>query len=272
MSSHAPVRPAASHAGGHVLEVVVPAGDRVIEATLARPAEAVGLVILPGCGVGRSDPRLRAMAAIMQRAGLATLLFDLLDVAEAQRRSTAFDVREHATRLLEVVRWTVGEPLVRTLPVGIVASGTAAATALDAAAREPAIRAVVGCGARTDLAADDEAAVTTPVLLLVGERDPDVLALNRRALGELAGVRRLVVMPGATHRLSEPHAAEEVSRQATAWMLAFLPPKPQVAIRPAPGGLATMVAPQGPHRTDRPASGPPVLAGAPAPASAVRRA
>src|ERR687897_75642 len=67
-------------------------------------------------------------------------------------------------------------------------------------------------------------AVRQPTLLIVGERDPVVLDLNRRALGELSGEARLEVVPGATHLFEEPGALEQVARLARDWFVRHLRP------------------------------------------------
>jgi putative phosphoribosyl transferase len=51
-------------------------------------------------------------------------------------------------------------------------------------------------------------------LLIVGELDREVLALNRDARERLAGPSELVIVPGATHLFEEAGALEEVARLA----------------------------------------------------------
>ena len=59
-------------------------------------------------------------------------------------------------------------------------------------------------------------------LLIVGSRDADVLELNRRAAGMLAGPQRVEVVPGATHLFEEPGTLEAVAELATEWFLEHL--------------------------------------------------
>jgi putative phosphoribosyl transferase len=85
------------------------------------------------------------------------------------------------------------------LSLGLFGASTGAAAALVAAAVRPAhVRTVVSRGGRPDLAGEFLGRVHQPTLLIVGERDPAVLELNRQALQKLAGQAQLVVMPGAS--------------------------------------------------------------------------
>jgi pimeloyl-ACP methyl ester carboxylesterase len=84
------------------------------------------------------------------------------------------------------------------------------------------VRAVVSRGGRPDLAGEFLAKVTAPTLLIVGGRDDRVAGLNGLALEHLSGPRRLVIVPGATHRFEEPGALEQVADLAAVWFDRFL--------------------------------------------------
>ncbi len=110
---------------------------------------------------------------------------------------------------------------------GLFGASTGAAAALLAAARRPlSVSAVVTRGGRPDLAGDALRRVSAPTLLIVGERDPVVLDLNRQALGELAGQRQLEVVPGAGHLFEEPGALDAVASLAADWFARHLGPVP----------------------------------------------
>lgn len=108
-----------------------------------------------------------------------------------------------------------------TLPIGYFGASTGAAAALIAAARRPAIDAVVSRGGRPDLADAALPDVRAPTLLIVGGDDPQVLALNRAAFEHLGGLRRLDVVPGATHLFEEPGKLEAVADLASAWFARY---------------------------------------------------
>jgi pimeloyl-ACP methyl ester carboxylesterase len=58
--------------------------------------------------------------------------------------------------------------------------------------------------------------VQVPVLLIVGGRDPEVLALNEKAAEQLDH-SEIHIVSGATHLFEEPGALEEVTMQAADW-------------------------------------------------------
>ncbi|MFF5928255.1 MULTISPECIES: phosphoribosyltransferase family protein [Streptomyces] len=199
--------------------VRIPAGGPVLPGDLAVPDGAAGLVLFAhGSGSGRHSPRNRAVAAALNGAGLATLLFDLLTEAEATDRSRVFDTPLLAERLGHAAVWTAGWSGTEGLPRGYFGASTGAAAALWAAA-EPGddVAAVVSRGGRPDLAGDRLAGVRAPTLLVVGGSDDLVLDLNRRAGELLRCEHRLEVVPGAGHLFEEPGALEEVAALATDW-------------------------------------------------------
>ena len=77
-------------------------------------------------------------------------------------------------------------------------------------------------GGRPDLAGEDLARVVAPTLLIVGERDREVLELNRRAANLLACAHELVVVAGAGHLFEEAGALERVCELAIDWFRRYL--------------------------------------------------
>ncbi|MFI9210423.1 alpha/beta family hydrolase [Streptomyces sp. NPDC053253] len=200
-------------------DVRIPATGATLGGRLAVPDGATGIVLFAhGSGSSRHSPRNRAVAAALNRAGLGTLLFDLLTEAEATDRAHVFDTPLLAGRLASATEWLAGVPEGDALPLGYFGASTGAAAALWAAA-DPAsgVSAVVSRGGRPDLAGERLARVRAPTLLVVGGRDALVLDLNRRAQALLRCENRLTVVPGATHLFEEPGALEEVAELATDW-------------------------------------------------------
>jgi pimeloyl-ACP methyl ester carboxylesterase len=190
------------------------AGDLTI------PPGASGVVVFAhGSGSSRLSPRNRMVAETLNRAEIATLLFDLLTGAEARDRANVFDVRLLASRLRSAIDELTSEPEVSGLPVGLFGASTGAAAALVAAAELGGrIRAVVSRGGRPDLAGPALAQVTAPTLLIVGGSDPVVLELNEAARRQLVRCESaLEIVPGATHLFEEPGALERVADLASAW-------------------------------------------------------
>lgn len=209
-------------AGGPPAErsVEVEAGPGVrLGGDLRLPAEAAGVVVFAhGSGSGRHSPRNRQVAAALDEAGFATLLFDLLTEAEEGDREKVFDIELLTERLLAVTAWAREEEGLAGLPAGYFGASTGAAAALRAAARLGGeVRAVVSRGGRPDLAAGSLEEVVSPTLLIVGGADWQVLELNERAAERLSCERDLAVVPGATHLFEEPGALERVSELAADW-------------------------------------------------------
>ncbi|MDV5142966.1 alpha/beta family hydrolase [Streptomyces sp. SBC-4] len=200
-------------------DVRIPATGATLAGRLAVPDGATGIVLFAhGSGSSRHSPRNRAVAAALNRAGLGTLLFDLLTEAEATDRAHVFDTPLLAGRLASATEWLGGHPEGGELPLGYFGASTGAAAALWAAADPGSgVAAVVSRGGRPDLAGEHLARVRAPTLLLVGGRDALVLDLNRRAQALLRCENRLTVVPGATHLFEEPGALEEVAELATDW-------------------------------------------------------
>jgi dienelactone hydrolase len=210
----------------HRRVVFVPADGVELEGAFESAASPAGLVVFAhGSGSSRMSPRNRFVANALRHAGFATLLLDLLtqaeDAAGAERR---FDIAFLAERLQAAVRWAGAYPPAAGLRLGLFGASTGAAAAIEvAAALGPRAGAVVSRGGRPDLASRHALAhVTAPTLLVVGGEDREVLALNQAACAHLACVKRLAVVPGATHLFEEPGALEEVARLAAGWFARHL--------------------------------------------------
>ncbi len=211
-------------------EVRIPADGVLLAGTLVPPEPGAGIVLFAhGSGSSRHSPRNRFVARIVQEAGLGTLLFDLLTVAEDGDRSLVFDVDLLARRLLGATAWlrSTASGVDPQTPVGYFGASTGAAAALVAAAAPVAesgvdVGAVVSRGGRPDLAGAHLAAVRAPTLLIVGSRDTQVLALNRSAQARLRCESRLDVVPGATHLFEEPGTLAAAAALARDWFAAHL--------------------------------------------------
>jgi putative phosphoribosyl transferase len=206
--------------------VEIPAGRRRLSGILSVPRSPVGVVAFAhGSGSGRFSPRNQFVARVLQEAGLATLLLDLLEEEEAGDRDKVFDIELLAERLQSAADWLRQEPDTGALRLGYFGASTGAGAALVAAARAPAgVGAVVSRGGRPDLAGDYLPAVRAPTLLIVGGNDDVVIELNEQALRLLRCPKELVVIPGATHLFEEPGGLEKVSWLAKDWFVRYLGP------------------------------------------------
>jgi pimeloyl-ACP methyl ester carboxylesterase len=141
---------------------------------------------------------------------------------DERTRALRFDIGLLGRRLVLVTDALASEPPVRDLPVGYFGASTGAAAALVAAAERPFVKAIVSRGGRPDLAGDALARAFAPTVLIVGELDREVLALNRDAAARIAGPTELVIVPGATHLFEEPGALDVVAELATRHFIRYL--------------------------------------------------
>jgi putative phosphoribosyl transferase len=213
--------------------VEIPADGVRLAGDLVVPPAARGIVVFAhGSGSGRFSARNRAVAGVLVRAGLATLLMDLLtpqeEAVDLRTRHLRFDIPLLARRVIASIDWVAADATAHDLPVGCFGASTGAAAALIAAAERPErVGAVVSRGGRPDLAREALGRVHAPTLLIVGGNDPDVLRLNEQALAALGGKARLEVVPGATHLFEEPGALERVAALARDWFLEHLARAPE---------------------------------------------
>ncbi len=208
------------------LNVQIPADEMILEGDLIIPKDLRGIVLFAhGSGSSRHSPRNQYVARVLQDAGIATLLFDLLsEEEEFLDRETGhlrFNIDLLAKRLLQAATWIVRLPQMEDVKLGFFGASTGAAAALVAASEVEGSRkdtaAVVSRGGRPDLAGPALGNVQTPTLLIVGGNDQTVLELNREAFSQLPCEKRLEIVPGATHLFEEPGALEEVARLARHW-------------------------------------------------------
>jgi dienelactone hydrolase len=159
---------------------------------------------------------------------LGTLLLDLLtEDEEVMDRRTAhlrFDIGLLAGRLVGATDWLSRDQRTARKAFGYFGASTGGRAALVAAARRAdVVAAVVSRGGRPDLAGNALPAVQAPTLLIVGGNDEPVIALNETALDRLgARIKRLMVVPGASHLFEEPGKLEEVARLAADWFAQYL--------------------------------------------------
>lgn len=209
-------------------EVKVPAGEAQLSGHLDRPEGAPGVVVFAhGSGSSRFSPRNQQVAAHLQKAGLATLLFDLLtpdeEILDRQSRAYRFDIELLAQRLVHATDWLENYEATADLKLGYFGASTGAAAALMAAARRPKrTAAVVSRGGRPDLAMESLSAVQAPTLLIVGELDTEVITLNRKAEVALPGHCELAIIPGATHLFEEGNTLDQAAELATRWFAKYM--------------------------------------------------
>lgn len=207
--------------------VKIPVGKLNLEGELTIPQDAHGLVLfVHGSGSSRKSPRNRYVAQVLNAAGIATLLFDLLtaeeEVVDERTREFRFDIELLAERLEKATDWVIKNPTTKNLSLGYFGASTGAAAALIAETRTShLIRAIVSRGGRPDLAYTHLPKVKAPTLLLVGGFDEIVIELNEKTLSHLICPKKLVIIEGATHLFEESGTLEEVAETARDWFLKY---------------------------------------------------
>lgn len=208
--------------------VKIPVDKVILKGNLMIPKDAKGIVLFAhGSGSSRLSPRNRYVARVLQKAGLATLLMDLLtekeetvDMITAEFR---FDIKMLANRLSKATIWLKKNNKTKNLNLGYFGSSTGASAALIAAAKHPNdIKAVVSRGGRPDLSIPYLSKVRAPTLLIVGGDDVVVIEMNKKAIKHFQTVTKLKIVPGATHLFEEPGKLKEVARLATEWFKRYL--------------------------------------------------
>lgn len=199
-----------------------------LEGELIIPSEAKGIVLFAhGSGSSRFSPRNQFVAQFLREKQLGTLLIDLLTAQEEKidlmTREIRFNIELLANRLLGITKWLLQDKRSQGLHVGYFGSSTGAAAALIAAAKmEKNVSTVVSRGGRPDLASRFLAQVQAPTLLIVGGADTGVIELNQEAYDLLIQIKKLEIVPGATHLFEEPGTLETVADLAAKWFLQYL--------------------------------------------------
>ena len=208
--------------------VQIKIGKIILEGNLAIPKGSEGIVLFAhGSGSSRHSPRNQYVARVLQKAGLSTLLIDLLTVAEervdAYTLHLRFDIGLLAQRLAGATDWLVNNQETGHLNIGYFGASTGAAAALVAATKNPDIvKAIVSRGGRPDLAGSSLPNVKAATLLIIGGFDTTVIELNEQARKQMRTECKIVIVPGASHLFEEPGKLEEVARLATNWFLRHL--------------------------------------------------
>lgn len=187
------------------------------------------VVFAHGAGSSKASPRNRAVARALTGAGIAACLFDFTGHGESQGTS------EESTLAQQVDDFRAALALLDTLDdvaprrVGIAGSSSGAAVALRVAAGNEHVGALVLRSANPEGAESAAREVTAPTLLVVGEEDAPIRAVNESLLEELGGPKRLEVVAGADHLFEDPEALVRATALTVAWFKEHL----VRALRPA---------------------------------------
>jgi len=206
--------------------IKIPSGKIILEGNLTIPKNARAIVLFAhGSGSSRFSPRNRYVAEVLQKAGIATLLIDLLTHEEEQEDMITshlrFDINLLVERLIYATEWLKKNSATKNLKIGYFGASTGAAAALVAAAKRNDVYAIVSRGGRPDLA-ESLPNVKSPTLLIVGEKDDVVIDLNKEAIKKLHVENKLEIVKGASHLFEEPGTLEKVAKLAAEWFKKYL--------------------------------------------------
>lgn len=209
-------------------QIVIPSSQVNLSGFLHIPKNAQGIVLfVHGSGSSRHSVRNQYVASVLNKANLATLLFDLLtpeeEAIDINTREFRFDIPFLASRLIDTAHWCLKNLSTYHLKIGYFGSSTGGGAALVAAAKEPGmIEAIVSRGGRPDLAGDFLPLVKAPTLLIVGEEDEIVIGMNQTAMTKMNCPVKLEIVPGATHLFEEPGTLTEAATLAKEWFINYL--------------------------------------------------
>lgn len=160
------------------------------------------------------------VASVLHHARLGTMWLDLTPFKAMRGRSTPADIDTLQKLLGAACVWLRGHHPTSGLPLGLYAAEESVAAALQLAAKDSGICAVVSRGGRPELAgASVLGKVAAPTLLIVGGLDEKAVAMNRSAYAALRCKKQFEIITGATHAFDEPGSPEMVARLARGWFL-----------------------------------------------------
>ncbi len=209
-------------------DISIPIDNIELKGILCIPNAAKGLVIfVHGSGSSRLSSRNQFVAHKLNAKNLGTLLFDLLtpeeEVIDNVTRELRFNINFLAKRLVKVTEWCRTQSQLKSLTYGYFGASTGAAAAIVAAsALKHEISAIVSRGGRPDLAGATLSKIFAPTLLIIGGHDEVVIELNQQAFSQIKCLRKLEIVPGATHLFEEPGTLEEAAKLATKWFINYL--------------------------------------------------
>lgn len=197
-----------------------------VKGTMTLPVQADSLIILShGYGHSHLIVHEHRLALKLQQEGFGTLVFDLLDEHEELPASFG-DPGVASEGLIASTNWLHSHSEYHSLKLGLLGSGTGAATAVTAAAElGTGIKAMVLLSGRLDLAKAALPKIKSPTLLITGELDFQTVNINKYAQKHLKVPNQLAIVPGASHLFEEPDKLNEAAHIAVPWFKKYMLPK-----------------------------------------------
>jgi pimeloyl-ACP methyl ester carboxylesterase len=198
-----------------------------VGATLDVAHEAASIIVAVQGTSPRPTKRTLPIAKAARAVGAGFVTVQLLTAeeaaADASTGAVRFDVGLLGRRLARIVD-ALDRGSQRRLPLTVHASGTAAAAALVAAARQPSIvQAVISSSGRPDLARPVLAKVEAPVLLIVGGKDLHGVRACCDALRYLPRTAQLALVPSAGTTFDSDEDQQALAQLVASWVATSLP-------------------------------------------------
>lgn len=210
--------------------ISIPAEGIWLDGSLAHAPDVRGLALVVQAGASQAAHQREAeIAGVLQQAGLATLTLDLLTRHEEQRDPDArFNIARLTDRILAATDWIDHQPPLATLPLGLVASGTASAALIRTATKAPGrFGALVCLAGRPDLAgASPLRNLRLATLFVVGRDDPGI-AIMRQAFDMIPARHQWHATAGGEPEHMSRDELEAATTLAAQWFLDQLPQPPR---------------------------------------------
>jgi len=202
--------------------IAISIGNNYLTGSVAIPPAPMAVVVIAndaGCSRQRSGER--DLARALRRAGLATVLVDVLMPREQVWPEVAALLRQKVELLAKRVEagraWIRRHPQLAALPIVLLGSGGAGPACLLAAASRPRqLAGVIVRSSRPDLAGMALAQIDTPVMFCIADRQVADLPANRAAFDLLDCDRRLLLVRGRS--LEAPEAREQLADAIVAFI------------------------------------------------------
>lgn len=204
--------------------IVIPIDNITISGELIIPENSRALVLFShGSGSSRFSPRNNFVAKELNKKGISTFLFDLLTKEEDEEYKNRFNIDLLSNRLIQVTKHIASLPVASNLNIGYFGASTGVASAINAAIALPdLIQAVVSRGGRPDLAMYEIERLKAPTLLIAGELDYDVIALNKKVYDSMTCEKEMTIVKDASHLFEEQGTMNKVALNAILWFNKYL--------------------------------------------------
>jgi putative phosphoribosyl transferase len=205
-----------------VNHVSIPCPQLTLRGELASPPAPKGVVILlHEAAEGWADCRNWPIAWKLYHNGFATLLVNPFDSDERTIQKARANARLGMPALVErvaaITQWARDLANSESSPLGIFASGVAAAAAIQVASGHASVDSLVCRSARTDLLADVASQLETPILLLAEESDHRSRRWHFEFANSLHCEKKMVTLKPIPHCPIQDATALQSAQLASNW-------------------------------------------------------